>query len=297
MAVSPRARTLAQAMAQLPEPPADSRPPHWDFWRHDLWVNAQRYPAEYFMGWPCVYHTMTVQHFDIGHQVDYLREDWARWEAACALPLVGQPSDSYAGTRLSRNLLNQAYHLKLWEDSTGRRVEDLASICEFGGGYGALALLCHRLGFEGDYLIQDLPEFAALQRWFLAAHALEVEHADAPADVDLFVGIYSISETPIELRRRLLADVQAKTWLLLYSSRFADYDNLAWAREMVAEHAEHTWRLVQFPGRPDHYAIGWRTAEMGAILCLACGRDHTERGQMAARIICACGYQFDVKRP
>lgn len=258
-----RTPTLAQEMAALPEPPSNSRAPFWDFWRHDLWTRAQAEPPENFMGWPCIRHTMTVQHFDIEFQVDYLRRDWARWERVCGLPKVGQPRDEYQRTGLSRNLLNQAYSLKLWEDTTGRRVEDQLDIYEFGGGYGAMALLCHRLGFRGNYFIQDLPEFAALQRWFLSQSLLEgevlrLEHSDLQGQMDLLIGLYSISETPIEFRREWLATHDPDSWLLLYSSQFADYDNFAWARELVAARPEHTWHVTPFQGRPDWYAIGWQ---------------------------------------
>lgn len=268
MAVSAPDRTLAQAMAQLPEPPADSRPPYWDFWRHDLWTRAQADPPESFLTWPCVRHTMLVEHFDIGPQVDYLQLDWSRWESVCLLPDVGEPQDRYAGTFLSRNLLNQAYHLKLWEDTTGRRVEDLASIYEFGGGYGALALLVHRLGFRGRYQICDLPEFALLQKWWLSTmlatdDALAVEHVDGPAEAELFIALYSLSETDADFRRRFMQHEWAGSYLLLYSGQWAEHDNQAWAREFVEFHGDLTWRLQQFPARPDWYAIGWQGESNG----------------------------------
>lgn len=238
-------------MAALPEPPSDSRPPFWDYWRHDLWSRAQREPAERFMDWPCIRHTMLVEHFPVEEQLAYLRGDADRW-----LPVVADADNAVN----QRNLIHQAYHLKVWEDTTGLRVNELNKIYEFGGGYGAMALVARRLGFTGWYYIHDLPEFALLQKWWLKTQGVaRVAHTELPFDVDLFIGIYSLSEIPLAQRRQWLG--RAGSYLLLYSGQFAEFDNHAWARQVIAESHNETaflaWRLIQFPGRPDWYAIGW----------------------------------------
>jgi hypothetical protein len=234
-------------MAKLPEPPSSSKPPYWEHWRHDLWSRAQSEPAESFWNWPCVRHTMTVQHFPIANQLAYLQQDAARW-----LPLLKDEHPYHA-----RNLIHQAYHLKLWEDTTGQRIEDLKSIYEFGGGYGALADLVGRLGFQGHYAIYDLPEFVLLQRYFLSQRDVSIEHADKPVDCDLFVAIYSISETPIAFRDEFMERLTANSYLLLISSRFAEYDNMAWAAGFRTGRNSQHWVMHQFPGRDDWYSIGW----------------------------------------
>lgn len=233
------------AMAALPEPPVDSAPPQWDFWRHDLWWRAQHDPRPMW-DWPCLRHTMLVEHFPIGAQTNYLREDWPRWERAVA----------DANPVHQKNLIMQAAHLRLWEQTTGRRVEDLEMVYEFGGGYGALAQLVRRLGFTGEYLVCDLPEFALLQDYFLGEGV--VRHVTAPARCDLFVALYSLSETPLEFRDEFLSGLDAGSMLLLYSSRFAEYDNLEWIRRVVAERPGLRWTLPQMEQRPDWYAVGWK---------------------------------------
>lgn len=238
---------LAVAMAALPEPPNDSRPPHWDYWRHDLWARAQQQPPDSFWDWPAVRHTMLVEHFPIGAQLAHLQTDWPRWEAAL----------SHLGNeKHARNMINQAYHVKLWEDTTGRRIEQLRTIYEFGGGYGALAHLARRMGFTGRYLIYDLPEFALLQQWFLAGQGVPVEHVDGPEHSDLFVALYSLSETPDEVRRYWGLRAAAGSYLLLYSGQWAEHDNRDWAYGFMQERWQKRWRTKQFPGRPDYYSFG-----------------------------------------
>lgn len=235
-------------MAALPEPPADSRPPYWDFWRHDLWTRAQADDPANFWHWPCVRHTMTVEHFPVSEQLADLQSH--RW-----LPVIQDAHPHHA-----RNLIHQAYHLKRWEDATGRLVEDLDTIYEFGAGYGAMADLARRLGFHGRYFINDLPEFVLLQRYFLGERGIAVEHVESLRDYnpDLFIGLYSVSETPANVRQEITHLVWAKSYLLIYSGQWAEHDNHAWAREFMQFHGDLTWRQTQFPGRPDWYAIGWQ---------------------------------------
>lgn len=237
---------LKREMAALPEPPADSHPPYWDFWRHDLWWRAQ-HDTRPMWDWPCLRHTMLVEHFPMGEQLAYIWQDRPRWESAV----------TDANPVHQKNLINQAYHLKLWEATTGRRVADVKSIFEFGGGYGAMAELVHRLGFEGSYTICDLPEFALLQRHYLAGRGLSVVHESGPVPADLFIALYSLSETDQELRERWVTHQWAQSYLLLYSGQWAEHDNLAWARSFMTFHSDLRWHEQQFPGRPDHYAIGY----------------------------------------
>jgi hypothetical protein len=239
---------LAAAMAALPEPPSDSRPPYWDFWRHDLWTRAQTDDPANFWHWPCVRHTMTVEHFPVADQLAALQTEPARW-----LPVIGDRHPHHA-----RNLIHQAYHLQRWEEATGRRIETLNAIVEFGGGYGAMCDLARRLGFAGTYTIVDLPEFALLQRHFLDERGVAVVHAPGPHSCDLFVAIYSLSETDAAVRARYLTGRWANSYLLLYSGRWAEHDNAAWASEVAASRPDLSWLDEPFPGRPDNYLIGWR---------------------------------------
>ena len=236
-----------EAMAALPEPPSNSVAPFWDFWRHDLWTRAQNEPPDSFMSWPCIYHTMLVDHFDMSGAIEHLGLE-ARWLEATASP----------NRSLRLALVEQAHHLKRWEDATGKHIEDLDTILEFGGGFGAMVLVAHRLGFTGEYVVCDLPEFVLLQRWFLARHGLGVRHIEAgePLRADVLMGLYSVSEIPFQMRDRVFEAVQAQSYLLLYSSRFADYDNDVYFARFV-QRTNLDWSVVPFPGRPSNwYAIG-----------------------------------------
>lgn len=241
------AAAFREAMAALPEPPANSQPPYWQYWRHDLWWRAQ-HDARPMWDWPCLRHTMLTAHFPIGEQMAYLREDWPRWERAfCA--------DDHE--QHTRNLAHQAYHLRLFERTSGKRIDEIESIHEFGGGYGAFAHLCQRMGFRGKYYITDLKEFQILQQYFLSQNGVEVVHVDKPSKTELFVACFSLSETDDATRQRWGTEVDADNYLLLYSGQWAQYDNMKWAREFMTARKK-TWAIYQYlNNRPDWYSIGY----------------------------------------
>lgn len=236
---------LAAEMAKLPEPITDQKPPHWAYWRWDLWKRAQEDVPENFTRWPCVYHCMLVDHW------------WPepmQTELGYVLGELGTDNFSIAGQSEYRNAIHQAYHLLRWEAVTGKRIADMQSIYEFGGGYGAMALIANRLGFRGKYYIYDLPEFALLQQWYLGQMGItgvEWRNRITALDADLLIACYSLSETTIEQRDRVLDKVRANSYLLLYSAEWEEYDNRAyfggldfgktWAHSHIAHLPPESW--------------------------------------------------------
>jgi hypothetical protein len=236
------------AMAALPEPPADSLPPHWNHWRHRLWELSQTDDVSNFMSWQPIFATMLVDHFPIGTALTYLQEDWPRWE-----PIVSHLGDE----RHYRNMVNQCVHIRLFEQTTGTRISDYELIAEFGGGYGAMAQACYGAGFRGVYVIHDLPEFRLLQQWYLSQHTydgLTLIWSDLPHVADLLIGIYSLSEIPPSERGQWLI---SDRYLLLCSSRFDKWDNLQFMRKLIESRPDMNWHEQQKEQRPDFYLIGW----------------------------------------
>lgn len=256
------AEQLRQAMTALPEPVTDKKPPFWEYWRWELWQETQQGNPVNFMGWPCVYHTMLVNHWSMKEEIDYLR--WLSnplLEKAISLH-IGNPPDALGNTPYSKNMINQAYHITLWENTTRKRIDQLDTIIEFGGGYGAMALLCWRLGFRGNYIIYDLPEFSLLQEWFLSREGVEnvawnPEGPPSHTVTDLLIALYSLSETPIELRDNFLGRIRADSYLFLYSPTWEEYDNHGYFTRFIVDDTEKQWHGQKTPRQTDYYLIGW----------------------------------------
>ena len=221
------------------------------------WIGANN-PAE-FWKCPAVYHCMLVNHWSdaIVREMTQLE---SRFRNAILMPHFG-PDDYYANRQSSMNLIHQAYHIQRWEQETGRRINQLDTIAEFGGGYGAMALLCHRLGFEGEYVIYDLPEFALLQEYYLGQFGLldKVQWSTKCDGYDLTIALYSISEVEPDQRLALLPP--AKSYLFLYSGQWQEWNNVQWFRDLFPHVEEDLiWQHLEIdhlPDRGNFYSIGY----------------------------------------
>jgi hypothetical protein len=166
-------------------------------------------PGE-FLTWPSVHSGMFVG--DAPHvrpRFEYLMEhDRDFWEPVLSEPGIGNPPRLSYAPWTSGQLVNQAFHICQWMDKTGRGVANLKSIFEFGAGYGAMALICQRLGFTGQYTILDLDEPMELQRYYLGELGIDFEHIELYeyVECDLFISVCALSEVSWEIKETVLLD-------------------------------------------------------------------------------------------
>jgi hypothetical protein len=176
-------------------------------------------PLDGFLLWPEVSGTMFVGDCGIvQHELAELQAapDWKFWQGIIQENgFGGAPRLPYADYT-SGNLVHQAYHLMRWQSVTGRRVDELQTIVEIGGGYGALAMLSRRAGFTGRYVIIDLPTFSLLQQYYLAQANVEAEWRENGngLDADLLVGLWSLSEMNTTDRVNTLQGLTARGYLV-----------------------------------------------------------------------------------
>jgi len=253
---------LRIAFSELPF--VDEQPPDYTWERHrwEIIRHAKNDDPERFLRWSTIQATMFPgETWWIRREIEALRKskDWPRWAMAIEEPFFGDPlpMPSYGWT--SGNLIHQAYHLFMWEVATGRKLYDLGYIYEFGGGYGAMAMVAARAGFGGDYFIQDVPEVSLLQEYYLSNVGVNAVLTTETLDIeaDLLMGCYSFSEIPIELRESVLARVKGRSYLFAYQDVFYEVDNYGWFREFAKRRDDLTWHEIHvehLPGR--YYLIG-----------------------------------------
>lgn len=249
---------LLEQMAELG--PTDGRPPErhtWDRHRYELRRHCKKGDdLGKFLQWSTLTETMFVGEAPyIADEFSMLRDsgEWERWRKAIEeTEFGGAPRLSYA-EYTSGNLVHQAYHVFMWENALGLRAENLNRIVEFGGGYGAMALIMRRLGFSGEYFIFDVPEVSLLQGWYLSATGVEnvamcpckdTEQYEPPRYVDLVVGCWSLSEAPVKTRELFLDAVEPYSYLIAYQPQWKDTDNVAWFDKFTDEHNEYHWSLT-----------------------------------------------------
>ena len=240
-----------------------------------------------FLRWDVIINTMFVTFSPyIGIELSELKKlsDWdSRWRSAIKESPVGHPLVYPFHRESSANLIHHAYHISRFERAFGEKVHDLGFVLEFGGGYGSVSRLLHNLGFDGKYIIFDLPHFSALQEFYLKALSLPVRDVADFGQTErgiflvssletlkrltsslgfqksLFIATWSISEAPIHLRQEILPIAERLGNILIaYQDRFEDVDNREYFRTWKSTtDSAYSWQeepIEHLPG--DNYLMG-----------------------------------------
>lgn len=240
-----------------------------------------------FLRWDVVSKTMFIADARyVSTELKYLkhRPDWnSRYRAAIKESPVGHPIPYAFYPVSSGNLIHHAYHVLQFEEQTKVQVHNIDLVFEFGGGYGSMCRLFCNLGFQGRYIIFDLPSFSALQRYYLKTLGLPVKSVTEfaksktgivcvsdiqelralladhiKADNTMFVATWSISESPISIRDSVLTLIsEFKLFLIAYQDKFGEVDNVdffnSW-KGINRSVAWRDWRIEHIPG--NNYLVG-----------------------------------------
>ena len=269
--------------------------PFWEAQRAELRsLLATGDPGE-LMRWPPVRRCMVKRgHRPVAVELRHLRRrrDWPRWRRAVRELTVGGPRPFPRLPTSSANALHLAYHLCRFEEATGMRPETAAFVLEFGGGYGGMGRLLHRLGFRGTHVIFDLPEVSALQRFYLGHAGVPVRRwtredraldpgvvtvstlDDLPRVVEarppgaaLFLATWSLGEAPEPPRAALLPVLAGfDAFLLGYTAMFEGIDNRASFDRWRTSLPGRVWHELPIPhlGKPEFYLFGARPVAAGS---------------------------------
>lgn len=219
----------------------------WDANRHALRRHLKHDKLEDFLRWSTVEKTMFVGDVGFVHkEYNHVMTDRHYRVGIIAETKTGNPKLLAGWT--SGNLIHQYYHLKQWQDRSGKTVDQLSNIFEFGAGYGAMYLICRRLGFAGRYFIYDFPEMREIQNYYLKNTVgldnvtwFSIDQRDLPDRCDLFIAIHSLSETPAKDRDAALVSVPADAYLFASSYEFENVDNEMWFREFAEGKPGYGW--------------------------------------------------------
>jgi hypothetical protein len=290
-AATPRDEALVAELRRRIEalgapPPGDDQPSEriWRRFVEQFRDAMRREDPRGFLRWPAIAKAMFVSNQPyLALELLSLRarRDWRqRWRPALRESPVGRPVPFWALPWSSGNLIHHAYHLAQFEARTGRPAERFPAVFEFGGGYGSLCRLFHQLGFSGRYVIHDLPQFSALQAFYLGSLGLPLVDADRLAGADrgvvcvsdqpaleralgwadasraLFVATWSLSETPASVREPIMPlAAECAGLLIAYWRRFGEMDNHEYFSRWAAGHPEFAWSPCPILSLPDHFYL------------------------------------------
>jgi hypothetical protein len=226
-----------------------------------------------FLTWDVICKTMFIPFARYSPiELAFLRQrrDWGRWYSAIAEHRVGLPFPYPLCPSSSANAIHHAYHLALLEDRLGQPVHTFGTICEFGGGYGSTCRIARSLGFSGRYVIFDLPEFSALQRYYLGSVGTDVITTSDPAQLasiterraapSLFIATWSLSEAPGTVREQVLQSVSGfDAFLFAFQDRFGEQDNKSYFDSLSSRLGGIRLTTIPIDHLPGNsYVFGWR---------------------------------------
>lgn len=276
-----RLRNEVRSMPELKisSSPADSE---WTRNRMKLRTAILERDPRLFLTWDVIGYTMFVGDAPyIFHELDSLKNNglWeGRYEKGIREDSSGCPLPYSAYKKSSGNLIHHGYTLSQFEERANASVSELDLVFEFGGGYGSMCRLFHRLGFTGLYVIYDFEEFSALQRYYLRSLGLQVLDRDSPVNINkgiacisdisriptalnqvrkkLFIGTWSISETSMRYRSEfMLAMPEFEHYLLAYQKQFGEVDNRDYFEEFMHAREHLSWETWEIPHLTENYYL------------------------------------------
>jgi hypothetical protein len=241
-----------------------------------------------FLDWDVIRKTMYIGNSGyIRKEYKYLKSISnfsGRWYPAIQESTIGLPKRYNHLGRSSGNLIHHAYHIAKFEEETNLLITNSDFVFEFGGGYGSMCRLFHNLGYKKRYLIFDLAPFSALQKYYLKSLGLEIldidnfikaesgilciskiedlqiilKNSDINQSNSLFLGTWSISETPVNLREIIFPLVKDfSSFLIAYQNNFCNVDNIDYFDNFRKQHKNISWNNWEIPHLPgNNYLIG-----------------------------------------
>lgn len=251
------------------------------------WVNNQKIllkniiekDPRRFLDWDIIRYTM----FFNGRYKEYkeIVKDsyWRKNVKVLYEDKIGDPDKYLFFPKSSGNLIHHAYSLNILLKKYGVNIKEQNDIFEFGGGYGSLARLFYKLGYERKYIIYDLPIFSALQEYFLNSLDLNLQTSfnnvsikgnkridllsdfkklDLIRNIDIFIGLWSLSECPIDIREKIMSNLpKPKYFLIGFQNRFSGIDNIKYFQEFKERRNDYKWKLEEIKHlKGNFYLVG-----------------------------------------
>lgn len=264
------ARLLRATIAELPSLPDGSTASEreWLDNRQQLRRRILKRDPHEFLSWGVLQKTMVASApYVMDVELPAVRN--AGWLPLITEDRAGRPS-LVPGTSTSANLIHHAYHALRFRAVTGLDPADFDHVVEIGAGYGSMCRLLYRLGRgRPTFTLFDLPEFSALQNYFLSRVGVP---ADLVQDPDLLapsrrpqgrtllVATWSLSEMPIARRNIILSAIGAvDAYLFAFQDQFGEAQNDVQFAALSENMPQVDWSLEDIDHIPgSRYLFGVR---------------------------------------
>lgn len=219
-----------------------------DFWAQ-IKSRFNETDIESFKTWKSV---QSIPLYSFGHYEQYYANDFIRlfsklndadkeqWKKILKEPVKGHAEDSYHfakrlimldGSKVETTpwALKSAHHALMFTLNSKSDIMSFEQIVEFGPGIGETCRVINDLGFKGKYYLYDLPEVLRISTYYNSEYE-NVSGVTHYSQIDsskktLFIGTWSISETPFSYRDEVFTHFKDADYLLIYQNKAFEYEN------------------------------------------------------------------------
>jgi hypothetical protein len=215
----------------------------WEDFKNEIKNHLMNDDINNFINWPIIKQTM-IAGVDLV-EFDNLKKSryWDKWYTKLD-EVTLKPNSFHLFPSSSTNNIHHAYSLDVMMEYLNLELNEIGTVVEFGGGYGNTCRLFKRWGHNNQYVIYDIPELIKIQKHYLEKNNLInnlnfLQNLEVVNDVygnSLFLGLWSISETPIFERERMLNNLKffdCKNIFIAMGNSFYGENNIEWIDEMI----------------------------------------------------------------
>ena len=169
---------------------------------------------------------------------------------------IGNPIRYFLYLKSSGNRINHVYHLNLLENQLRINIRsNVKKVYEFGGGYGCMARIFSKINKSLKYTCFDTSYVNLLQYYYLKHNNLNVgfskknkiyltsKISGKEKNIDLFIANWSLSETPISFRKKMINNIRKSKFILIsFQEKFEDIDNLKYFQN-IRKQLKNTFKI------------------------------------------------------
>lgn len=183
----------------------------WEGFKKSIKNHLDNDNLDNFFSWPILINTMIAGVDDIEFETLKKSKYWNIWELTLDEPSFRANSFSKFPSS-STNNIHHAYSLDVMMNNFGVKLNEFNNVLDFGGGYGNTSRLFKKWGYDNKkYIIYDIPELSIIQKHYLnKCDIFDViltsgfDKHPIPEKQSLFLGLWSITETPVYERKKIL---------------------------------------------------------------------------------------------
>jgi len=220
--------------------------------RHNAWdsfaKDIKNCPLENLVKNKSFMQTMFASQFET-EELEYLIREYCLDEIYC---LIWEPIESMPES----NNIHQLYHLTRFLQYAGKNA--FINVTEFGGGYGSMCVRINRLLKPEGYNIIDLPELSEVQERYLKENNVKANLVNSLSGLEsgkTFIALWSLSETPEEIRKEYLEKLDYENYFFAFGDAFFDLQNHNFFKEFQLKRSNIKWNLENFPFSQNQYYL------------------------------------------